>query len=352
MKMMRGFGSDNNSGVHPQVMAALAAVNRGHVPGYGDDPYTASAAAKLAAALGGACEVFFVFGGTGANVTGLAAALEPYHAVICTNIAHIYDAECGATERLSGAKLIDRPAPDGKLTVEQVAQCLGGGGDVHVSQPRVVSITQPTELGTVYTPAEVRALADFAHAHHMLLHMDGARIANAAAFLDVPLSAITAEAGVDILSFGGTKNGLMFGEAVVFFRQESAQEFARLVERFTFCRMQGTQLASKMRFIAAQFEALLEDDLWLRSARHANAMARRLAEGVQKLPGFRVLFPVQANMVFAEGPAEVLEKLHEQYFFYGSDGSARWVCSFDTTGEDVDGFLETLEQLSLPLIKR
>ena len=337
---MRGFGSDNNSGMHPRVLAALAEANQGHVPGYGDDPYTQAAAEKLAALLGGG-QVFFVFGGTAANVTGLAAALEPYQSVLCANTAHINVDECGAVERLSGAKLVAIEGVDGKLRPEAVEPYLEVLGDVHASQPRVISITQVSECGTVYTPGEVRALADLAHTHGMLLHMDGARIANAAAALDAGPGVFTAQAGVDILSFGGTKNGLAFGEAVVFFDQGGG-DFGRLVERFAFFRKQGTQLASKMRFIAAQFLAVLEEDVWLSNARRANAMAQRLAAGIESLPGFSLAYPVQANLVFVRGPEEALARARAQYFFYGSRGAARLACSFDTTEEDVDGILAVL----------
>jgi threonine aldolase len=337
---LRGFGSDNNSGVHPRVMAALAEANQGHVPGYGDDPFTPAAAAKLSDLLGGG-EVFFVFGGTGANVTGLAAALEPYQSVVCAEMAHINVDECGAVERLSGARLMDLPSPDGKLRADQVEPLLEVLGDVHAAQPHVLSITQPTELGTLYSIEEIHALASFAHARGMLLHMDGARIANAAAALDAPVSSFTREAGVDILSFGGTKNGLMFGEAVVFF-DHGQGGYKRLVERYVFLRKQGTQLASKMRYIAAQFSALLEGNLWLENARRANAMAQRLADEIAVLPGFSIAFPVQANLVFLRGPEGVLKRVRERYFFYGSHGAARLVCSFDTTEGDVDGFLEEL----------
>ena len=339
---MRGFGSDNHSGVHPSVLAALAQANQGHVPGYGDDSYTSEAAEKLSALLGGG-QVFFVFGGTGANVTGLAAALEPYQAALCANTAHILVDECGAVERLSGAKLVGIPTPQGKLRPTDLEPFFDVLGDVHAVQPRVVSITQVSELGTLYTPAEARALADCAHAHGLLLHMDGARLANAAAALDLPPRAFTSEAGVDILSFGGTKNGLMFGEAVVFFNQGDSR-YAHLVERFAFFRKQGTQLASKMRFIAAQFLALLEEDLWLSNARQANAMAARLAAGIEAIPTFQLAYPAQANLIFVRGPVAALEHLQAQYFFYGTHGSARLVCSFDTTPEDVDGLLEAMRQ--------
>lgn len=342
---MRGFGSDNNSGVHPAVMQALIDANQGHVPGYGDDPYTARAVADFRALFGQDAEVFLVFNGTAANVTGLSAALEPYQAVICAESAHINVDECGAPEKFSGGKLLDLPTPDGKLAVSQLAAPLHVLGDVHSSQPRIVSITQPTELGTLYSLDEIRAIAEFVHAHGLLLHMDGARISNAAAALAVPVRAFTRDAGVDILSFGGTKNGMMYGEAVLLF--PSAHLTPGAARRFEFLRKQGMQLASKMRFIAAQFSALLAGDLWLDNARQANAMARRLGAAVQGIPGAALAQPVQANAVFAKLPPAVIQAMQERYFFYAHDGGtvARWMASFDTTAEDVDALIAYLYDL-------
>lgn len=336
--MTRSFASDNNAGAHPEVLAALARVNEGHVRAYGDDPFTASAIATLRGHLGETAEIFFVFGGTGANVLGLHALMRPHEAVICSQYAHIHVDECGAPERFIGCKLVGVEAPDGKVTPEAVTARLGVVGNEHHSQPRVVSISQATEYGTVYTPEEVRALADTAHAHDLWLHVDGARIANAAAALDVPLRAITADAGVDVLSLGGTKNGLVGGEAVVFFDPARA-------ERFRFMRKQAMQLPSKMRFIAAQFEALFVNDLWLRSARHANAMAQRLAERVRDVPGVTITQAVDANAVFATLPAGTVPALQESCFFYVWDegrSEVRWMASWDTTEEDVDAFASTI----------
>jgi threonine aldolase len=264
--------------------------------------------------------------------------MRPHEAVICSNYAHIQVDECGAPERLIGCKLLGVAAPDGKLTPDLIVSRLGGTGNEHHSQPRVVSISQATEYGTVYTPAEIRALAETAHAHDLLLHVDGARIANAAAALGVPLRAITAEVGVDALSFGGTKNGLIGGEAVVFFDPARANHFR-------FMRKQGMQLPSKMRFIAAQFDALFTDDLWLRSARHANAMARRLAERVRDVPGVTITQAVDANAVFAILPARAIPALQESSFFYVWDearSEVRWMASWDTTADDVDAFASTI----------
>jgi len=332
---VRSFASDNNAGIHPEILAAIAAANEGHVRAYGDDPYTARAVEAFRSQFGPATEVFFVFNGTGANVLGIQALVRPHEAVICADLAHINVDECGAPERFTGCKLLGVAAPDGKLTVAAIATRLRGIGDQHHVQPRIVSISQSSEYGTVYTPAEIRTLADFAHAHGLLLHMDGARISNAAAALDLPLRAVTADAGVDVLSFGGTKNGLLGGEAVVFFEPAHA-------ERFRFIRKQGMQLSSKMRFVAAQFEALIGTDLWLRSARHANAMARRLGDGLRRIPGVTVTQPVDANAVFAILPRGSVPALQAEAFFYVWDeprDEVRLMASFDTTEDDVDRFI-------------
>jgi len=336
----RSFASDNNAGVHPEVLEAIAQVNHGHVVGYGADPYTASAKAKFEEHFGGGIEVFFTFNGTGANVLGLQALTRPYHAVLCSDFAHIYSDECGAPERFTGCKLIPLPHQDGKITLDAVRHAYHGIGDEHHVQPKVISITQSTEMGTVYRPDEIKALAQFAHEHGMYLHMDGARIANAAAGLGLPLRAITRDAGVDVLSFGGTKNGILGGEAVVFFDP-------RLAADFLFIRKQGMQLASKMRFIAAQFEALLTDDLWRRSAQHANQMARVLDKAVSSIPGVKVMWPVEANGVFAQVPRSALKKIRERYFFYmwmEEECVARWMCSFDTTEDDIKTFAAALTE--------
>jgi threonine aldolase len=331
----RHFASDNNAGAHPEVLAALAAANAGHVRAYGDDELTARVERRFRALFGEQSRSFLVFGGTAANVLGLQSALRPHEAVICAEQAHINVDECGAPERFLGCKLLTVAAPDARLTVQAVARRVTGVGDQHHVQPRAISITQSTEYGTVYSPAEVRALADFAHANGMVLHMDGARIANAAASLGLPVAAFTTDAGVDILSFGGTKNGLLAAEAVVFLD-------SRLAEDFRFIRKQGMQLASKMRFLAAQFDALLEGDLWLAGARHANAMARRLAAGVAGLSGVRITQPVEANAVFAVVPPAAVPVIQERFFFYVWDertSEVRWMTAFDTSEQDVDAFV-------------
>lgn len=337
---VRGFASDNYAGVHPEVLAALAVANGGHQPAYGADAYTAHLQEVFRAHFGPRAEVFPVFNGTGANVVGLQALTDRWGAVICADSAHIHVDECGAPERVGGLKLLTVPTEHGKLTPELVDREAHGWDDEHRAMPQVVSLTQSTELGTCYTPEEIRALCDHAHERGMVVHLDGARLANAAATLDVPLRALTTDAGVDVLSFGGTKNGLLLGEAVVVLRPESVRALPHV-------RKLSMQLASKMRFVSAQFEALLAGDLWLRGARHANAMARRLAEGVRAVGGAQILHPVEANAVFAVLPHDVAERLRKRYRFYYWDepaGVVRWMCSFDTTEEDVDGFVAALAE--------
>ncbi len=334
MKPSRSFASDNNAAVHPEVLDAIGRANQGHVIGYGDDPYTESAVQKFREHFGGDVEVFFVFNGTAANVLSLEALTRPYHAVLCTEMSHIYTDECGAPERLTGCKLIPLAAPIGKLTVEIAAQAYHGIGDQHHVQPKVISITQSTESGTVYQPAEIQALARFAQERDMFLHMDGARISNAAVAQDLTLRQATRDLGIDVLSFGGTKNGLMGVEAVVFFRPE-------LARNFLFARKQGMQLASKMRFLAVQMEALLTNDLWRRNAEHANQMAKLLEGEIRKIPQVKIVYPVEANGVFAQIPRPAIKKIQEHYFFYPwieEKSVVRWMCSFDTTEEDVRQF--------------
>jgi threonine aldolase len=336
----RGFASDNAAGIHPEVLAALSAANSGHAFGYGHDPYTRALEERLADVFGGAAGVFLAFNGSGANVVGLRAACRPWEAVICADTAHLNVDEGGAPERVGGIKLLTVSAADGKLTPALVAPLIARIGDEHAVQPRVVSITQATELGTVYTPDELRALAALAHDHELLLHMDGARLANAAVALGLDLYEASTACGVDLLSFGGTKNGLLAGEAIVVMRAE-------LTEPLRYLRKQSLQLASKMRFLAAQFEALLSDSLWRRNAAHANAMAARLADAVGVLEGVRITRPVQANAVFAIVPPEATQTLLERFDFYVWDettGEVRWMCSWDTTEDDVEAFAAALRE--------
>ncbi len=334
MKPARSFASDNNAGIHQEVLDAIAAANQGHTVGYGDDSYTESAVRKFKKHFGDGIEVFFVFNGTAANCLSLKALTESYNAVICGEAAHIYVDECGAPEKFTGCKLIPIATSDGKLTVDAVRHAYHGIGDQHHVQPRVISITQATEVGTVYRPREIAALAEFAHDRDMFLHMDGARIANAAASLGLSLHQATRDVGVDVLSFGGTKNGLMGAEAVIFFDKKLSRDFL-------YFRKQGMQLASKMRFIAAQFEALLSNELWLKSARHANRMARLLEKELRKIQRIKIVYPVEANGVFAQIPRKAIAKVQKRYFFYvwnEEQPVVRWMCSFDTTEEDVHRF--------------
>ncbi len=340
MNARRGFASDNSATIHPDVLAAIARVNVGHVFGYGHDDYTAGVERLVAGQFSEDARAFFVFNGTGANVLSLRAVCRPFEAVICAETAHLNVDECGAPEHNAGVKLLTVPAEDGKVTPEAVRRRIGRVGDEHAVQPRVVSISQCTEFGTVYSPEELRALSELTREHGLILHVDGARLANAAAALGVELRA--AAAGADVVSFGGTKNGLLAGEAVVFLRPE-------LAESFLYLRKQSMQLASKMRFFAAQFEALLGDQLWLSCARHANAMAARLAQAVGGIGGVEITRPVEANAVFAILPRTATASLQERFPFYIWDeatGEVRWMCAWDTTEADVDAFADALRAVA------
>ena len=330
-RLRRGFASDNNAGVHPRVWDALRSADHGHAVAYGDDVYTETAVRLFRERFGERMRVFFVFGGTGANVSALAAVTRPFQAVVCARTAHINVDECGAPERFTGCKLVDLATPDGKLRPEQIEPLLTSLGDQHHVQPRVLSVSQPTELGTVYTVEELTTLAAFAHERGLLLHVDGARLANAAAHLDASLKELTADVGVDVLSFGGTKNGMMYGEAVLFFDPALAEEFR-------FVRKQCAQLPSKMRFVATQFTALLGEDLWRQTATHANRMAQTLAAELRTIPQVRLTQPVESNAVFAILPRESIPRVQERFFFYvwnEQTSEVRLMCSFDTTEEDV-----------------
>jgi threonine aldolase len=343
----RGFASDNYSGVHPEVLAAIQAANDGHQVAYGEDVYTERLQRVFAAHFGEGVEAFPVFNGTGANVTGLQSMLPRWGAVISAKTAHINSDEGGAPERVGGMKLLTVEAPDGKLTPELIDQEAWGWGDEHRAQPLVVSITQTTELGTAYSVDEVRAIADHAHSLGMKLHMDGARLSNAGASLDVPLRMFTRDAGVDVLSVGGTKNGALGAEAVVVLNPEAS-------EGLKYLRKLNMQLASKMRFVSAQLIALYEGDLWLRNASHANAMAARLRSALDagiaagELPGLGFSQPTQSNGVFATLPAGVADRLRDRGFrFYDWDasrGEVRWMCSFDTTEADIDAFVAGIRE--------
>ncbi|MRG59134.1 threonine aldolase [Agromyces sp. CFH 90414] len=343
----RGFASDNYSGVHPEVLEAIAVANGGHQVAYGEDHYTERLQQVFAQHFGEGVEAFPVFNGTGANVTGLQSMLPRWGAVISAKTAHINSDEGGAPERVAGIKLLTVEAPDGKLTPELIDREAWGWGDEHRAQPLVVSITQTTELGTAYTADEIRAIADHAHERGMRLHLDGARLANAAASLGQPLRAFTRDAGVDVLSFGGTKNGCLGAEAIVVLDPEAS-------DGLKYLRKLNMQLASKMRFVSAQLIALLEGDLWLRSASHANAMARRLRDALDagiaagELPGLGFTQETQSNGVFASLPAGAADRLRDRGFkFYDWDasrGEVRWMCSFDTSEADIDAFVAGIRE--------
>jgi threonine aldolase len=331
----KSFGSDNHAGAHPAVLDALGSASRGDVAAYGEDPWTAQVEAQLSREFG-AGSVCFVFNGTAANVLGISLMLRPYEAVICAESAHLNVDECGAAERIIGCKLLTVPSGDGKLTPELVATRLAGRGDEHRAQPRAVAITQATELGTCYTVEELRRLGEFCHASDLLVYMDGARLANAAAFLGCSLSDLAAS--VDVLSFGGTKNGAVGAEALIVMNPS-------LAGSLPFQRKQQMQLASKMRYLAAQFGALLEQQLWLQNARHANAMARRLAEGFSDIPGVGLRYPVESNGVFAILDPALIEPLHREWNFHVWDAGehvVRWMAAFDTSEDDVDAFLASI----------
>jgi len=338
------FASDNNAGVHPAVLAALAEVNAGHVSAYGDDPYTARAQAAFRALLGERAQVFFAFNGTGANVVALAAALRPYQAVICPQFAHLNVDECGAYERFAGGKLIDVPVENGKLTPRDVEGAIRGVGDQHHVQPAAISISQSTEVGTVYTLDELRALSEVARKHGLLFHVDGARLANAIASLGCEARTLVSETGIDVLTFGGTKNGLMFGEAIVFPREHPA------IAALPFTRKQAMQLTSKMRFVGAQFEAILRDELWLRNAQHANGMARLLALRLEDLDDVvGIAYPVEANGVFPILPRAAIEPLQRERSFYVWDEErsiARWMTAWDTRPDDVHAFADAVWRIA------
>lgn len=338
---IRGFASDNYSGVHPKLLEAIMKANLGHAGAYGNDEYTHRAIKKFKEHFGENISVYFVSNGTGANSLILKSVTDSYNSIICAETAHINVDECGAPEKCTGCKLIAVPTDNGKISVENIQHLISGFGDQHHVQPKVISITQPTELGTLYTQNEIKELADLAHKFDMLLHIDGARLANAAASLNKTFKEITFDQGADILSFGGTKNGMMFGEAVIFKNEIMGKNFP-------FIRKQGMQLISKMRFISAQFEELLSNNLWLDNARHSNKMAKILADEVSKIPAVKIFQEVEANGVFAVIPNQYIADLQKEYFFYiwnEQRSEVRWMCSFDTTEEDIYNFVKLLKKI-------
>ncbi len=338
--MIRGFGSDNFSGATPEIFKAIEEASYGHQHAYGEDIYSQKAIADFKTIFGEDIEVCFVYNGTGANILSLAAFTRPYQAIICAETAHINVDECGAIERQSGCKLLTVPTFDGKLNIGLIQNHMHGFGDQHHVQPKMISLSQCTELGTVYSIEELKEICDFAHAHQMYVHMDGARLANAIAYLGCDPKSITTEVGIDVLSFGGTKNGMLFGEAVIFFNTSVKNDLP-------FLRKQLMQLHSKTRFIAAQFSTILKDGQWLRTAGHANRMAQQLAIEAAKIPGIRITQEVQGNEIFAIIPRDKIKTLQNECFFYvwNEDASeVRWVCSFDTTESDIIEFVNLLRK--------
>lgn len=339
---MKAFASDNYSGVHPEIMEALTRANAGHMGSYGNDEITARTKKLFEKIFGSGTEVFFVYNGTGANVVSLSTLTKSFNAVICSDLAHINVDESTAPEKFLGCKLIDVPTTDGKITPEQVEQKIIRVGDQHHPQAKVISISQTTEYATVYSIEEIKALSAVAKKHTLYLHMDGSRISNAAVSLNADFRTFTRDAGVDVLSFGGTKNGMMFGEAVVIFNPELAKDAYYL-------RKQGMQLHSKMRFISAQFEGLLSSGLWKRNAAHANAMAQKLAQGLRNIPQVKITQAVDANGVFAILPKAITPQLQEEIFFYvwnEQTNEVRLMCSFDTKEEEIERFINKIRELT------
>jgi len=339
-KPERGFASDNNAGVHPEIIEELVAANSGHTIGYGNDPYTEKAKQIFKEQLGNLTETFFVFTGTAANVLSLSGITRPWNSVITAFTAHLEQDECGAPEKFTGCKVLTVDTDDGKINTDMLLKHMHGFDFEHHSQPKVISITQVTEMGTIYTPGEIKSLADFAHENGMLLHMDGARIANASVSLDLPFKSFTTDSGVDVLSFGGTKNGMMYGEAVCFLKPDLSNDFK-------YIRKQGMQLASKMRFISAQYIAYFRNDLWKKCASHSNEMAKLLADKLGYMDGIRITQKVQANGIFLIIPHDVAESVRQQYFFYPWDekiSEYRLMTSWDTTEEDIKEFAEILKE--------
>ncbi len=339
---INGFASDNRAGVHPRMMKALESVNEGHAASYEEDESSRRAKDVLRRHFGVQAEPYFVFNGTAANVLAVRALCDSWHSVLCADASHLWNHEGGAPEALTGCKLIAVESRDGKIALDALKGLLGERGNQHASQPRLVSLTQPTELGTLYSVEEVRAICAWAHAEGLLVHVDGTRLVNAAAALGVGLGALTTELGVDVVSLGGTKNGLMFGEAVVFLKPGLAAAFPWL-------RKQNLQLASKSRFLAAQFEAWLGGDLWREIGAHSNLMARRLADGLREIPGVEISRPASTNAVFARLPAAWIEPLRKTAPFYVWDpktGEVRLMAAWDTRPADVDAFVAAARSLA------
>jgi len=340
-ELKRGFASDNNAGIHPDIIKAMQKANIGHCIAYGDDIYTQSAIDTIKEHFGEDIDVYFTFNGTGSNVLALKMLTESYNSIICAETAHINVDECGAPEKFTGCKLLSVPTENGKLTIEKIKYHMHDFGFEHHSQPKVISIAQVTEMGTVYTSDEIREITDYAHENNMFVHMDGARLCNAVVSLGSNFMGITADVGIDALSLGLTKNGAMNAEAIIFFNKKVSEDFK-------YYRKQGMQLASKMRFMAVQFETLLTNDLWKENAEHANKMAKLLAEKVSKIPQVKLTQKVEANGVFAIVPSEIIPKLQKEFFFYMWDehnSEVRWMTSFDTQLENIEKFVLLLQNL-------
>jgi len=343
MSTFRSFASDNNSGVHPDILKAIEKANKGHALAYGDDEYTKEADKKFQEHFGDV-DTYFLFNGTAANVLGLKAMTSSYNSIICAETAHINTSECNAVEIFTGCKLLIVPSKDGKITVDQIESQMYLLGEQHHAQPKVVSITQPTEYGIVYTKEEIKKLAEFVHSHKMLLHIDGARLANAAAALGTKLKDITGDIGVDVLSFGGTKNGIMSGEAIIFFNRKLSSDFK-------YIRKQGMQLTSKMRYISTQFIELLSNDLWLKNAQHANKMAKVLESEIRKVSEVKITQKVETNAIFAIFPKESIPIIREKYYFYTWNeaiSEVRLMTSFDTEEKDILDFIKILKETIKP----
>lgn len=340
MKFYRSFASDNNAPVHEKIMKAIMLANQGDVIAYGDDPYTEQSKELFKEVFSAEVETFFVFNGTGANVSSISNLIKPFQAVMCAETAHMNKDECGAPEKYAGCKLLTVPSADGKLKAGQLEKFLKSRGFEHHVQPKVISITQATEMGTIYSIAEIEEIVRFARKNDLYVHVDGARIANAVAASE-PIDKMLTETGVDVISFGGTKNGIMFGEAVVFINPGLAKDYK-------YIRKQSMQLASKMRYISAQFSAILSDNLWLKNARHSNSMAKLLEEKLKNIPEITITQPVETNSIFAVIPKEIINKLQEKFFFYvwnHEKSEVRWMTSFLTTEEDINNFVVEIKRL-------
>ena len=344
-KVIKGFASDNNSGVHPEILKAISSVNIGHTHAYGNDNYTELAIQKFKEHFGENIDVYFVFTGTAANVLSYKTITNSFNSIICSEDAHTNIHECASPENYTGCKLLTIPTKDGKINVEQIKKYMRGVDDEHFAQPKVISITQSTEFGTVYALEEIKSISDFAHNHNMLLFMDGARLANAAVSLDVTLKEMTNDVGVDVLSFGGTKYGALCAESIVFFNRDK-----ELSSNFKYIRKQGMQLFSKMRFISIQFDALFTNDLWKKNAKHSNDMASLLAKEIEKISQIKITQKVEANSIFAMIPSKYIRILQEEFYFYiwnegKKESEVRLVMSFDITKEDVMNFVDLLKRI-------